>query len=389
MVKNLDDTSTGHPIFHSTETLDDGQIVPVTLFTYQRQKFILYRIASPIIGDVYFMRGATMSQITERIGKINEELLAWFKTLPLELRLSESNHKAAGEAGKIINIFKLQALALQLAYDNMQILLHRPLLSLKFPRLALSMKHPQQYTQSHESLNGSLPSLKDLSISRNQCWESALRTSNILDHLDVLRVAKNTHAASYIGIQMFTAGILLGIVALSEPLSSQAQEAKQALARVIRLSKALGHTTLLTAQSGKILEALVKIILAKEMKELLSDKNPVNDEYDRMLDTASATPDRPSSPLPEFQNSRTENSTINDTSYRDLGPEQAIYNYDDPSSLNLALGNTDFNEGLISLQEGSEIHPFLVLFHVANYCQCFGTVRSSSPSMIVVLRRPR
>lgn len=54
MVQTLDDTATSYSSLISMESLDGLCPEPVTLMSYQKYKFRLYRIASDVIKDVYF-----------------------------------------------------------------------------------------------------------------------------------------------------------------------------------------------------------------------------------------------------------------------------------------------------------------------------------------------
>ena len=360
MVEDLDDLAAQHPRFHSKETLDDGSKVPVTVFSYQRFKFRLYRIASLIIGNGAFLRGATKSKIIERVGSIHEQLINWSASLPSELDPGK-DYPALDSLTDVERTFRLQAVTLQLAYDNIMILLHRPLLQYNFET---SAKKSAQLNYAHTEGSDQSPIPQTQLLSKNQCWESAMRTSKLTELVDVLRFLKTTHAAAYTGIQMFTAGILLSIVALSQPMSSQAQEAKQAIACIIRVSKALGHRTLLSAQSSKILEGLFKVILAKEMKNMLLEQN-LDTNDDGMLTTGAPTP-RPSTPIGPTQMSEVQDyhswisqmgQTTGQQSYApQFQPYNPMYSSHD---LSIALGNTDFNEGLSSLQEGITSLHFL------------------------------
>ena len=87
MPSNLDDTSTRCPRFGSLELLENGAHEYVTIISYQRYKFKLYQIASPITEGIYFYNGGTMQEIVEKVELINQRLLDWDKSIPSELRL--------------------------------------------------------------------------------------------------------------------------------------------------------------------------------------------------------------------------------------------------------------------------------------------------------------
>jgi hypothetical protein len=109
--------------------MPDGIAEPVTTFTYVTFKIKLYQIASPIVADIYFHRGADLDSLATKVMSIDKQLRNWFASLPPELKLEELCHKGMKDLPKNARLFMLQALALQLAYDNVQILLHRPSLS--------------------------------------------------------------------------------------------------------------------------------------------------------------------------------------------------------------------------------------------------------------------
>ena len=211
-------------------------------------------------------------ELVQQVKDVHQRLLDWERTIPPELRL-ESFPKRMNDSGtdKISKIFRLQAFALQDSYDNIQLLLHRPLLSLVGrPR---RVDHPS--THKEEGLGQSFASERELNTdvartSKHQCWESAIRTSLLVEYSDVWEAASKSPLGAHIGIHAFTAGVMLGIFALSSPLSSQAQDAKHGIARIIRMPCIEGYKAPIWPQSTKILEDLLKLILAEEMKALLS-----------------------------------------------------------------------------------------------------------------------
>jgi hypothetical protein len=283
MPRNIDDTSAVCLRFASFEAFEDGSHDSVTILTYQRLRFKLYRIAAPITRNVYFQSGMTAHEIIERIETINYHLSEWQKVVPAALRLqSFSDHLDELDHIPIMKIFYLQALALQLLYDNIQIVLHRPLLTCNLPEQNFYM--PQNNTPEEQirvasgrNDNTSLGwhrqrILKTLESSKRQCWMSAIRTSYIGEHSAALRACRNSPLASYAGIQTFTAGVMLSIFALSNPLSTDAQTAKRAISRLIKLPKALGFQTAMSDQGGNVLEELLKLILTQEMKKLIANE---------------------------------------------------------------------------------------------------------------------
>lgn len=362
MPKGLGGATVTHPYLSSLETLADGRREKVTTFSYQRYKYRLYKIASAITGEIYFDHGSSFAMVATKVQHIHDQLITWFADLPQELRLGgtfaetfvqEPNHSS------IETTFRLQALALQLAYDNIQILLHRPLLSYNNDALTpqklsdpLVSETARRRLDGHRSGSGTPDSpVTIFTLSKNQCWESAYRTSTLSQHDTLLRKALETHAASYIGIHMFTAGTVLSIVALSRPLSSRAQVCKRAIARIIRVSHLLSRRNKLCAQSKQILEEFVKILLAKEMAIILPDDDQCSQRahlHATSTEKAAAVSTMPS------QDPRTEvvdkdgEIALHDQYFAFSNP-----NFDASTQYDVvSLDNIDLNEGISSMRQG-------------------------------------
>ncbi|KEF55852.1 uncharacterized protein A1O9_07432 [Exophiala aquamarina CBS 119918] len=264
--QNIDDTSARCPGFDSIEKLEDGTTQPVTTLSYQRYKFRLYRIAEPIMGEIYFHDGRPIPELVKKVQEINRQLVKWEETVPLELRpKSFSSLDPETSSDPLTRTFQLQALALQLSYDNIQLVLHRPLLVYNG---VLSLGHHVRVPKAPASGSDFWEMSKDL------CWKSAHRTACVDEYLAVLRPVQNFYTSSYIGIQTFTAGVMLGIFALSKPFEAQAQEAKRSIGRLVKMPKLLGYRTMISDQTGSVLQRLLRLILDEELKLLTSDDAP-------------------------------------------------------------------------------------------------------------------
>lgn len=269
MPRDMEDTQTVHPILNSLEYSATSHPARVTLGTYQRCKFELYTIASSIIGSVYNLDSPESGDVRHQAAVINTKLVDWFERLPAELKLKNNSELHTNNLSSteldVCRLFELQALVLQLAYDNIQIILHRPFL---------------RYTG--QLIMGPNPrSPENQPTSFDQCKHCARRTCGILPrYAPVLLAAKNTHAVAYIAIQNFTAGVTLGMVALSDPGSAQSQDAKKGVANSISLQKNLAESSIVPSQTVKVLEGLFHLIFQREMRAFLDgppfDMTPVH-----------------------------------------------------------------------------------------------------------------
>lgn len=374
---NIDDTAITCPGFDSVETYAGETFGPVTVCSYQRYKFRLYRIAWSITRNVYRRSGAALDDIVREIKTISYRLQQWEKSIPRELRLKHLTFDGFDEHDqRIIKIFQLQALVLQLSFDNIQLVLHRPLFTLNHlpPPFPMGAQRPA----SADFAQGDATTVANdmIKTSKYQSWVSSIRTAKLGDHADILSALRNTHGASYVGIQTFTAGVVLGIFALSDPLSNQAHQAKRAVSKIIKLPRLYGYRTNVSDQCGAVLEELLRLILAEEMKALLVEGDsaakglpsassdnvnaedvalsvaPILDSTTR-LSTTNAT-DPTTLPNVDCSNHFLENDFDPQTStlYDGLDPDtMAMFPYQLPDiPRDIETGN--FSEALTSLQDG-------------------------------------
>lgn len=281
---NLDDTSSQQPT--STASAE-----AVTAFTYVTCKIELYRISSPIMTELYTQK-VSHQQASHIIHDVDKCLSEWREGLPVELRLDMAQASKDQSASTALQeTLMLQALALQVAYDNILILLHRPLLhKTKASEASDRLRRPSPLpfadqeapTTTTPSTRYSIPhTFNDTSTQR--CLESALRSASICDLKHCLSIAKNTHALAYFGINLFTAGMILSTVALSRPLSLAAQQAKKAIRKILIASGAFKADTPIACQTHRILGELVRLILDKELI-VLTDADP---ETSRLANTGN------------------------------------------------------------------------------------------------------
>lgn len=208
----------------------------------------------------------------ESVRTIHERLTQWYENLPKYLWLETFKTLVNTSNGPMFERIQMQALGIQLSYDNMQIVLHR-------------------YVVCND---GDTPHIDEdqRQLSTQQLLESALRTSKICQYDQILQTCQCTHAAMYLGLCLFTAGVVLCAIALLNPLSSKGQDAKMGIMRIVQIHRRVNATShIFTMQSIKILEELIHVI--------------VNAEGDYMLGSGTSLTFTPSTSSPEtLSNSR-------------------------------------------------------------------------------------
>ncbi|KAL3427332.1 tall aerial hyphae-4 [Phlyctema vagabunda] len=192
--------------------------------------------------------------------RLNIRLKKWQEALPTRLRLdwkvldpvgSENSKSISSDASDFEDyIFKMQALSLQLAFDNAIILAHRPSLSMNLA------KHSQTSTV--------LSTLaRHVSIASQKCRDAALRTSRLEAHPSII-VSRNTHAAAYIGLNLLSAGIVLCLLTSNGLHGSKLKEDVAAINRIFQMFRQFKGTSPLVVQGHELLKVLVRSVLKDE-----------------------------------------------------------------------------------------------------------------------------
>lgn len=184
-------------------TIDDSDVDvpeiadPLTTaeITYHRLKCQLYRIMGPFLG-----RKRQSSQLRS-LPAIHAELEAWYAAIPSSLRYGSTGHRDASQS----ILTQMQAIALQLRYDNLQIVLHRHAV---FPQTRAAA--PQA----------------DRSLSLQQLFESATRTARAPNFPATDRICRSSHAAMHVGMCSFSTGVVLcALLGMSDNMLSGSQSA--------------------------------------------------------------------------------------------------------------------------------------------------------------------
>ncbi|EEY19045.1 conserved hypothetical protein [Verticillium alfalfae VaMs.102] len=238
------------------------------LLLYHTWKFRLYRIMGAFLGR----RGRSKSLNT--VQSIHTKMLQWRNELPQELRLA--SYAAQDEQPSLT---QLQALNLQLTYDNLQIILHR----------TAAFENDGQMNELRMTEGGS--------TSLQQLLDSAMNTSELYRYSSALQASGRTHAAMHIGITLFTAGVVLCAICLSRPLTDTGNRAKTGVMHIIRMCRSAADSPtssqhLVSRQSLDILDSLVTVVLRRET-ELITGRIslPANKptSFASTLGTGSAT----------------------------------------------------------------------------------------------------
>lgn len=160
----------------------------MTILTYQRYKFRLYRATSNLTADIYSRRKLPKEDLISKIERIHCQIVEIWNSIPPELQLSsfKTGTWRSNEEEDILRVFQLQAVSLQLLYDNIQLILHRPLLQFDETdpdRRPLGNGYTARAGRSpitegfQQDDAGWSKKCHLITISRNQMWESAMRTS--------------------------------------------------------------------------------------------------------------------------------------------------------------------------------------------------------------------
>jgi hypothetical protein len=282
----------------------------------------VYRIASPLLEDIYGLRTSQNAEfdlkLPEMVSTANRSMLEWYQDLPLNLSFDQISDLTASST-TAEKMHHLQALSLQLTYDNLMIVLHRPLLAAR--------GHQSNTTETVASNTDFSDHVQETSFKR--CLNSALRISNIQKKPNLFSLARATHLVSFLGMNLFTASVVLFICALSDTLSDTAQEAKRGLKRTLQMQKSLSSHASLSLQCSRILEDLVQLILKKEMEEMLldhsnqDDKLPIDPSIQEANHGGDMTREEPSSN--DMESHIMDNTTVQDISHMESSHGEGSY----------------------------------------------------------------
>lgn len=252
---------------HYKSGIDTERSDPICYSPYQTALNNLYLIASPVIKQIYCARLERADSYSRNapyvrlVQDVTDRLWEWRKALPLHL-VMDLEHDCPTEMSATMKAHRLQSLALQLTFDNLLIILHRPFITL---HVDLLKTHPSGTAAPSEDMS---PRLQG--SSSQEWWDAALRTSHITELPQLAQLATDSHLVAFLAIVLFNSAIVMVVLALSHPLSDKAQEVKRVVTRIFRLQEIFGRRSKLSMQSSAILGNLTKLLLRRENEAIFA-----------------------------------------------------------------------------------------------------------------------
>lgn len=267
-----------------------SQAEAICYSTYQRELNRLYLIASPALEAIFGSRTFRSSEqlagdsYFTLVKHATKKLEQWRLSLPSHLTLDlKKDFLPDGQASS--RTYALQSLSLQLTYDNVLIVLHRPLLARQVHHLSTMNKHSPAEVTANSPTYRSITSahsaghsgsyfdtvFSDTRVTSSELWmDAAVRTSKITELPVLVRLATESHLVAFLAINLFHAAIVLAVLALSEPLSDTAQEVKRTITRIFRVQDLIGKRSALSKQSTIVLKNVVALLLRRESEAMLA-----------------------------------------------------------------------------------------------------------------------
>jgi hypothetical protein len=275
--------------FFKAESIEQGSL-GVRYSPYQTQLTTLYLLASPALKTIFGSLSAQSAgqhfdaEYRSLVNDVTQKLLAWRRDLPsfLSLDLNRDYHPSTTEWD--IRAHQLQSLSLQLTFDNVMIVLHRPFLARQIENLSTQTpgsvtdvgsplaqtraQHLPSHSSNSPSQSGQSPRF-EANASSEYWWSAAVRTARITELPYLAELATDSHLVAFMAMNLFHAAIVLTLVALSDPLSDPAQAVKRTITRVFQLQERLGQRSALASQSSVVLKNLIFLLLRREGEAML------------------------------------------------------------------------------------------------------------------------
>lgn len=249
---------------------------------YQRELNRLYLIASPALETIFGSRTSRTSKhlvgdtYAALVKDATQNLQKWRSCLPGHLVLN-LKRDFCSDGGLGSRAYAMQSLSLHLTYDNLLIVLHRPLLARQVDHLSSTTNgaSPPGRSEVNSPIYHATPaSLAQSNLAQtasSDLWmNAAVRTSRVTELPVLAQLATDSHLVAFLAINLFNAAIVLAVMALSEPLSDTAQDVKRTITRILRLQDLLGKRSALSKQSTTVLKNVVTMLLRRESAAMLA-----------------------------------------------------------------------------------------------------------------------
>lgn len=222
-------------------------------------------------------------QYTDQIIEVTEKLWAWRRRLPPHLLLDMASDCSIDQP-RTARVHQLQALSLQLTFDNLLIIFNRPLVAKQVDHLirtqpesahsvALSPASLTNVGSPFFAAHESSPLNTSHMSSTEQWWHAALRTSKVTELPRLSQLATDSHLVAFLTINLFNSAIVMAVLALSDPLSDRAQEVKRTITRIFRLQDLLGKKTQVSMQSNVVLKDVIQMLLRREADAMFGESD--------------------------------------------------------------------------------------------------------------------
>jgi hypothetical protein len=183
-------------IYENMSSRQSGSEEAICLSTYQTQLNHVYRIAAPLLENIYGIRSSTdlglHSKLPDMIKTASRSLERWKKDLPTHLAYDLITDITDTSTTRQ-KMHALQALSLQLTYDNIMIVLHRTLLAdqRQIPSNGFG-GHRQPAVSPFQNVS---PNPEDTSFER--CLAAALSISRTQSKPKLVALAQTTHVSPF------------------------------------------------------------------------------------------------------------------------------------------------------------------------------------------------
>lgn len=225
---------------------------------------------------------------------VTKRLWQWRRELPNHLQLSLDVDWPI-QLTTEDRAYRLQSLSLYLTFDSLLLILHRPFMKQRLDSALVSspdqsFQVPNQSRSAGSAAASSTwpltgeeqPGTKDGST-HEHLWDAAVRTARIAELPQLAQHATDGHLVVFVALNLFNAAVILVVIALSDPLSDRAQEAKRAVARIYRVLMALGDRSTLSQQTSSVLRSLIQLLITRESDAIFLP------DADQMSGTAEPT----------------------------------------------------------------------------------------------------